>query len=724
MAEVCSSEGFVDKAVQIYREYSKAASVTKAEVSFLSQDPRSETLELSIISNWSQRDLERNENCNFHRSHIASYDATTKTINNIREPSFPIQVQNLQWSSVSPSGKLQAVLRKVPGTKGQEDKQFLEIWSCGNLVKNVNVQACEKHGNIYEDFQFGCLAWSASEQYLLYVAEKKLPKAVSYFERQNSDQVSPDKPAPVKGAQFEFKEDWGEQLVSKSCPVLVIFDVTSDEIRVLDGVPDYLSAGQACWGPDDSSVVFVGWFHVPYRLGIIYCPIRKNALFSLSLDGKRLKQLGDTKYAVHSPRFNQTKDKLIYLALNVGGPHCQCGRLMEYDWKTEATSTIIDLVDFPERGGFPGIYVWSILPERCWTADGKGVIFHTRWRSYMKIVLVNCSDKSVTVLTSAPGAWSLLDVKNDILLASHSSPNSPPKLMIAALPEVVPESGLSWIPVAQSYHSLEKEITWEVLSFAPSENSDFKDEYEALLLRPVMEDDTKPPLIVYPHGGPHSSFAGDFGLPLACLCRLGFAILCVNFRGSLGFGQGPLLSLIGKIGTQDAQDVQGAAIKVLESGKLDASNVFVMGGSHGGFLTGHLIGQYPDFYRAAAMRNPALNVAVMTEISDVPDWCYSEGGYKFHHGSTPTPEMLAEMLKKSPMSHITKVKTPTLIMLGSDDMRVPPSQGKSFYRALKAQGTEARLLLYPDNNHPIAKVDAESDLNVNRARWFYDHLKK
>lgn len=85
----------MDKAVQIYREYSKAASVTKAEVSFLRQDPRSQTLELSIISNWSQRDLERNENCNFHRSHIASYDATTKTINNIREPSFPIQVQNL-----------------------------------------------------------------------------------------------------------------------------------------------------------------------------------------------------------------------------------------------------------------------------------------------------------------------------------------------------------------------------------------------------------------------------------------------------------------------------------------------------------------------------------------------------------------------------------------------------------------------------------------------------
>ena len=48
----------------------------------------------------------------------------------------------------------------------------------------------------------------------------------------------------LQGTKFDFKDEWGEQLVSKSCPVLIVFNITSDEIRVLDGVPDHLSAGQ------------------------------------------------------------------------------------------------------------------------------------------------------------------------------------------------------------------------------------------------------------------------------------------------------------------------------------------------------------------------------------------------------------------------------------------------------------------------------------------------
>ncbi|XP_068714262.1 acylamino-acid-releasing enzyme-like [Montipora foliosa] len=719
------SEVFVDKAVAVYREFAKTGSVVNAKVSFLSQDnDKSGSAELSIVSSWSQRDLERNENRTFQRSHVTSYDATTKSFTNIRELSFPVEVQNLQLCTVSATGKIQAIIRNVPGSKGQEDKQFLEIWSTSHLLKSIDVQVCEKHGKIYEDFQFGCLAWSSSEQFLLYVAEKKLPKAVSYFERQKTDAPS-DKPAPKKGAQFDFKDDWGEQLVSKSCPVLVIYDVITDEIRVLDNVPDYLSAGQACWGPDDR-IVFVGWFHEPYRLGLIYCPMRKNALYSLSLDGNTLEQLSDIKYAVHSPRFNHSKDKLIYFAQDVGGTHNKCGRLMQYDWKTKSTSTIVDVVDIPERGGFPGIYVPRLFSDRNWTEDGKSLAFTTAWRSYQKIILVNCNNKSVKVLTTTPGCWTLLDVNKNIVLAQFSTPNSAPKLMIAVLSDDVPDGGLSWTPVAQTTDdSLEKEIVWEVMSFSRDESSDFQDEYEAIFLRPVVTDEKKLPLIVFPHGGPHVNFKSEFFLPIVCLCKLGFAVLCVNFRGSVGFGQASVNSLPGKVGTQDVRDVQYAANKVLEnSSELDSSNVFVTGGSHGGFLTAHLIGQFPGFYRAAAMRNPALNIAVMTEISDIPDWCHCEGGYEFTHDSTPTPLMMSEMLEKSPFVYISQVKTPTLIFLGADDIRVPPSQGKNFYRILKAQGVETRLLWYPGNNHPIAKVDAESDVFVNMARWFFEHLQK
>ncbi|XP_015764980.1 PREDICTED: acylamino-acid-releasing enzyme-like [Acropora digitifera] len=71
-----------------------------------------------------------------------------------------------------------------------------------------------------------------------------------------------------------------------------------------------------------------------------------------------------------------------------------------------------------------------------------------------------------------------------------------------------------------------------------------------------------------------------------------------------------------------------------------------------------------------------------------------------------------------------QIKAPTLFFLGADDVRVPPKQGTNFHRLLKANGVETRLLWYPGNNHPISKVDAESDVFVNLARWFFEHAQK
>lgn len=60
-------------------------------------------------------------------------------------------------------------------------------------------------------------------------------------------------------------------------------------------------------------------------------------------------------------------------------------------------------------------------------------------------------------------------------------------------------------------------------------------------------------------------------------------------------------------------------------GYVDNEKVVVMGGSHGGFLTGHLLGQHHDRFKAGVLRNPVLDLALMNQISDIPDWCFVEG---------------------------------------------------------------------------------------------------
>jgi len=122
------------------------------------------------------------------------------------------------------------------------------------------------------------------------------------------------------------------------------------------------------------------------------------------------------------------------------------------------------------------------------------------------------------------------------------------------------------------------------------------------------------------------------------------------------------------------------------------------------------------------LKNPAINYADMEEISEVHDGLYFQAGYEFHNDMAPTPQMLAEKLEKSPMSHVKKVKTPTLIEVGEEHHAVPPSQGKNFYKVLKAQGTEVRLLWSPCIDLS-SLLRVECDRILKMARWFHKHLK-
>merc|ERR1719433_2553028 len=108
----------------------------------------------------------------------------------------------------------------------------------------------------------------------------------------------------------------------------------------------------------------------------------------------------------------------------------------------------------------------------------------------------------------------------------------------------------------------------------------------------------------------------------------------------------------------------------------------------------------------------------MLGVTDIPDWTCYESGLSYDCGLIPTAETYTAMLDKSPIKHASKIRAPTLLLLGDIDRRVPPSEGKQLYRILRSRGVKSKLLLYPGNDHPLNKVDAESDVFMNTARWF------
>ncbi|XP_059712203.1 acylamino-acid-releasing enzyme-like isoform X2 [Haemorhous mexicanus] len=611
----------------------------------------------SLYTEWSQRDLARAENIKFCRQYLIFHDGASIVYSGPAGTCSEIKDELL--SRESPSGMLKAVLRKVPGKEKEKEKQFLEVWDQNRKVKSIDLTALDKHGSVYDDDQFGCLAWSHSETHLLYVAEKKRPKAESFFQSKapelgtsDEDTGQPKKEdAPVKGEQFVYHEDWGETLSTRSVPVLCVLDIEGNSISVLEGIPEHLSPGQAFWSPEDTGVVFVGWWHVPFRLGLRHCTNRRSALFYVDLTGGRCELLSEDTRAVWSPRLSPDGCRIVYLENNVLGPHQQCSQLRLYDWYTKHTSTVLEAVPRQAWGAFPGIYCGA-LPGMCWAADSRRILLDTAQRSQQDVFVVDTATGTTTSLTAG---------------------------------------GL---------------------------------DFDAILMRPSKGPaGQKPPLVVMPHGGPHSVFTAGWMLYPAALCRAGFAVLLVNYRGSLGFGQDSVTSLPGNVGTQDVHDVQFCVERVLQEEMLDASRVALVGGSHGGFLACHLIGQFPDTYHACVVRNPVVNIASMVTTTDIPDWCLTETGLPYKPDALPDPAQWTEMLHKSPIRYVDRVRTPVLLMLGEDDRRVPPKQGLEYYRALKARGVPTRLLWYPGNNHALAGVEAEADGFMNMVLWLLKHLQ-
>ncbi|KAM6387486.1 LOW QUALITY PROTEIN: acylamino-acid-releasing enzyme [Pluvialis apricaria] len=673
----------VDEVVELYRELSRHPGLKAA---CLGPDVTTQYggKYCSLYTEWSQRDLARAENIKFCRQYLIFHDGASVVYSG--PAGTCSEIKNELLSRESPSGALKAVLRKVP-SKEKEEKQFLEVWDQNCKVKSIDLTALDKHGTVYDDDHFGCLAWSHSETHLLYVAEKKRPKAESFFQSKapelsasSEDTGRPEKAdVPLKGEQFVYHEDWGEALSKRSVPVLCVMDVEASSVSVLEGIPEHLCPGQAFWSPDDTGVVFVGWWPEPFRLGLQHCTNRRSALFYVDLTSGACEQISEDNMAVWSPRLSPDRCRIVYLENNAFGPHQQCSRLRMYDWYTKQTSTVLEAVPRQTRGAFPGIYCGA-LPGLCWAADSRRLVLDTAQRSQQDMFVVDTVTGTTTSLTAdAPqGSWSVLTIDRDILVARFSTPSCPHTLKVAVLPSAGLEAQVQWVCLQDAPPV--PGISWGVRTLRPppeQENPQYGGlDFDAILLRPSKGPTAqKHPLVVMPHGGPHSVFTAGWMLYPAALCRVGFAVLLVNYRGSLGFGQDSVASLPGNVGTQDVRDVQLCVERVLQEESLDVGRVALVGGSHGGFLACHLLGQFPDTYHACVVRNPVVNIASMVAATDIPDWCLTETGLPYAPGTLPDPAQWTEMLHKSPMRYIDQVRAPVLLMLGEDDRRVPPPAG-------------------------------------------------
>ncbi|XP_034733471.1 S9 family peptidase [Etheostoma cragini] len=695
--------------IGVYGEVSGLPAPVSAHVS---EEQLPELRTYTVTAEWSQSDLVRGSRLRYSQQWTLITDSNDhQSIITVLPPGPCVPVSGELLSGLSPIRALRAVVRETSG------QQLLEIWDRHGLRKCLNLTALNKHGRVYDDAQFGCLSWSECENKLLYVAEK----------RKNTSIESPEGESACRKDRSVYCEDWGEALTNKSVPVICVVNLQSGSVTVLQDVPPDVSPGQALWAPCSQSVVFVGWYHEPFRLGLRFCSNRRSALFKLDLDGNCECLSGDN-LSVSCPRLSPDGSMLVYLQGQVFGPHNQCLSLQQLDLKSGKTSTLLDVVNRPRTGEFAGVY--EALPPCCWSADGQRVVFSSARRNGKDLFMVDRRLNKVTSLSdslsdfSLYGSWKLLTVQKDLMVVCCSSPNTPPTLRVGFLPSAGED--VTWRTLQEPVMTFD--FHWTVLDVTPPPEEDNPHysglDFGAVLVKPSPPlCETKTPLVVFIHGGPHSQFAAEWNCTTAGLAKLGFAVLMVNYRGSTGFGQDSILSLIGQIGSQDVKDVQTAVLTALQMDiTLDPKRLAVIGGSHGGFLSCHLVGQYPKFYRACAARNPVINAATLLGTSDIVDWRYTSVGLQYSYDQIPTAEALAAMLQKSPITHAAQIKAPVLLMLGAKDRRVSPHQGLELYKALKSRASPVRLLWFPEDGHSLSRVDTQADCFLNTVLWLHQHL--
>lgn len=250
-------------------------------------------------------------------------------------------------------------------------------------------------------------------------------------------------------------------------------------------------------------------------------------------------------------------------------------------------------------------------------------------------------------------------------------------------------------------------------------NSSFDDqEIQGWYITPPDFDPKKKyPLILEIHGGPHLAYGPYFSAELQIMAASGYVVFYNNYRGSLSYGEDFALLLQYKYSSsEDFADHMSGIDALINKGFIDESNLFIAGGSAGGIATAYAIG-LTDRFNAAVAAKPVINWLSKTLTAD------SMVGQIYHQFPGPPWENLEHYWKRSPLSLVGNVTTPTMLLTGEDDRRTPMSETEQFYQALKLKGVDSAMIRLPETSHGIASRPSRLITKVDHILAWFERYK-
>lgn len=491
-------------------------------------------------------------------------------------------------------------------------------------------------------------------------------------------------------------------------------------IEAAGGTPRALTSGpreyhSIDWSPDGHEILAVS--NLDHDPDYFY----NQDLVAISVADGAIRRITTTESAEYQPRFSPDQKHIVFLGTKRGLTDLETTMEDTHVWVMNADGTgrreIGSVID--NRQGNHGF-----------SPDGASVYFTALDRGHVRLNRVSLASGKTETVISEPGSVGGYSIaKNGVLAYTFASPADLAQLYVLepAPRATTAKKGAATaaaVPTKRQITNLNKDALAGV-DIAPVQNftfvaADFKFEIEAFLTLPLGRTaDSKHPMIVMIHGGPHGQQGPAFNFKSQFYAGRGYATLQVNFRGSTGYGQKFADGVFADQNGQEGMDVlYGVSAALRRNPWIDPTRLGVEGTSYGGQLSSWLITQTPIF-------KAAIPTAAITNIISYNYMTYYNQYEEMEWGMRPHQGNLMDVLwERSALKHVAKAKTATMMVHGENDNDVPIAEAEQFYIALRDVGVDAIFVRYPREGHGIREPKHNVDLMERSVAWYEKNFAK
>ena len=459
---------------------------------------------------------------------------------------------------------------------------------------------------------------------------------------------------------------------------------------------NYNHGGSLSFSPDGKSIFFSANRHPDWEYDF-----RNSEVYKVDVNSGEIVQLTDQQGPDGSPKVSPKGDKIAFISFK---DKVQTYQLRQLNiMNMDGSGRRILTADLDRSVG--GIK---------WDKDGKGLYFQYDDKGNTKIGYVGMNGKVSKLgdnlggnsIGRPYGGGSYSVSENGTIAYTYATPYHPAELAV-----IKPKS------TAKKITDLNQDVLGlcelgKVEEVWYKSSVDERDIQGWIIKPPGYDASQKYPILVENHGGPISNYGDRFTAELQLYAADGYIVFYPNPRGSTSYGEEFGNLLYHNYPGEDYNDVMDGVDHLISQGLIDPNELYVTGGSAGGIMTAWIIGKNNRF-KAAVVHKPVMNWISKTLVAD------NYYGYANSRYPGQPWENWETYWKFSPISLVGNVETPTMVMVGMNDLRTPPSEAKQLYHALKLRKIETVLVEIPGASHGIANRPSNLITKVaHTLAWF------